>query len=259
MEIFHIAETADQADTAQAYSDPAGIADTEAISPDPVSTDQMEIMESEISGKQRVSCMASGFSVYGVAVIGRSADFETDGTTLVKYTGAEKRVAIPDGIETVGENAFEGNEAVEEIVIPDSVKYVRKRAFADMKNLRRLEIGRGLYQTAYDMFDDSLKLEDIQVDSRNTILHVEDGVLRSNHNVGSAYYPGGRKNKTYHVPADMLNLHFAGNPYLEEIDLSRSVWNVNLQSLPNLRKISVDQNSPYFCAVDDVQIGRAHV
>ena len=63
MEIFHIAETADQADTAQAYNDPAGIADTEAISPDPVSTDQMEIMESEISGKQRVSCVASGFSV----------------------------------------------------------------------------------------------------------------------------------------------------------------------------------------------------
>lgn len=271
MEIFHIAEPAELVDAVQTDNgladttdtDTAGMdpidtdsIDTEAPGAGPLSLDKLEIMETETSGKNRVSCVASGFSVYGVAVIGRSADFETDGTTLVKYTGAEKRVAIPDGIETVGENAFEGNEAVEEIVIPDSVKYVRKRAFADMKNLRRLEIGRGLYQTAYDMFDDSLKLEDIQVDSRNTILHVEDGVLRSNHNVGSAYYPGGRKNKTYHVPADMLNLHFAGNPYLEEIDLSRTVWNVNLQSLPNLRKISVDQNSPYFCAVDDVLYSR---
>lgn len=217
----------------------------------PENEEEIEVMESTDIGGQMVSCLADSFSVYGVAVIGRSADFETNGTTLLKYKGAEKRVVIPSGITIIGRQAFEMNDAVEEIIIPDTVVDIRDRAFASMENLRRLEIGSGLDTASGNMFADSLKLEEIQVNSRNQTFHVEDGVLRERY-ANRLYYPGGKKDRSYRIPEDVGYIDFVGNPYLEEIYISENVRSVNLQSLTNLSKISADENNPSFCVMDNV-------
>ena len=51
-----------------------------------------------------------------------ASDFQTQGSTLVKYRGTEERVTIPDTVEVVGESAFENNQKVQFVVIPKSVK-----------------------------------------------------------------------------------------------------------------------------------------
>ena len=46
-----------------------------------------------------------------------ASDFQTQGSTLVKYRGTEERVTIPDTVEVVGESAFENNQKVQFVVL----------------------------------------------------------------------------------------------------------------------------------------------
>lgn len=229
MEIFHIAENADQENE-----------------------DRLEIMETEISEKQRVSCAASSFSVYGVAVIGRSEDFIISGTTLLKYAGAEKRVVIPDGIEIVGSASFEGNKTVEEIIIPDSVMGIQDKAFADTANLRAITIGSGVFFVSYDMIVWTPKLETINVSQQNQHLYVENGILRERNSTSIQFYPGGKKDKRFVIPEGVKSMDFNKNAYIEEIYISRDVEQINLDYTMSLKNITVDENNSHFCVVDDV-------
>ena len=43
----------------------------------------------------------------------KSADFQTNGNVLVKYTGTDKEVTIPDYITVIGEEAFFENTTLE--------------------------------------------------------------------------------------------------------------------------------------------------
>ena len=54
--------------------------------------------------------LAAGLLLYRVAMVSNYENFEINGTKLIKYVGTEKRVVIPDGIETIGERAFEFNK-----------------------------------------------------------------------------------------------------------------------------------------------------
>lgn len=51
---------------------------------------------------------------------------------LLRYTGNEKVVKIPEGTRVIG-NFFNGNEGVEEIFIPESVEEIKETAFMDVK------------------------------------------------------------------------------------------------------------------------------
>jgi len=77
-------------------------------------------------------------------------DFQTQGSTLVKYRGTEERVTIPDTVEVVGESAFENNQKVQFVVIPKSVKRLDAYVFWGCNNLEEVVLGKGL--TAVDEY-----------------------------------------------------------------------------------------------------------
>ena len=79
-----------------------------------------------------------------------ASDFQTQGSTLVKYRGTEERVTIPDTVEVVGESAFENNQKVQFVVIPKSVKRLDAYVFWGCNNLEEVVLGRGL--TAVDEY-----------------------------------------------------------------------------------------------------------
>lgn len=79
-----------------------------------------------------------------------ASDFQTQGSTLVKYRGTEERVTIPDTVEVVGEIAFENNQKVQFVVIPKSVKRLDAYVFWGCNNLEEVVLGKGL--TAVDEY-----------------------------------------------------------------------------------------------------------
>lgn len=79
-----------------------------------------------------------------------ASDFQTQGSTLVKYRGTEERVTIPDTVEVVGESAFENNQKVQFVVIPKSVKLLDAYVFWGCNNLEEVVLGKGL--TAVDEY-----------------------------------------------------------------------------------------------------------
>ena len=79
-----------------------------------------------------------------------ASDFQTQGSTLVKYRGTEERVTIRDTVEVVGESAFENNQKVQFVVIPKSVKRLDAYVFWGCNNLEEVVLGKGL--TAVDEY-----------------------------------------------------------------------------------------------------------
>lgn len=51
-----------------------------------------------------------------------------------------ENLAVPDGVKSVSDCAFAGNENIKNLVLPESVVYAGVWAFRDMKNLNTLEI-----------------------------------------------------------------------------------------------------------------------
>lgn len=70
------------------------------------------------------------------------SDFEKspDGLTLVKYTGSETDVKVPDGIEIIGDGAFKGNATVETVSLPGTVTEIQNEAFAKCTALKKVTI-----------------------------------------------------------------------------------------------------------------------
>ena len=63
-----------------------------------------------------------------------------------------KKYAIPDGVETIAEEAFRGQPFIEEIVFPDSTTAIEKRAFANCGSLREVHLGKNLKKIGVESF-----------------------------------------------------------------------------------------------------------
>ena len=73
-----------------------------------------------------------------------SAGFEIEDGVLTKYTGDETEVVIPEGVVTIGKNAFYENKKITEIVMPDSVIKIDSNAFEGYTSLTNVTIPSGV-------------------------------------------------------------------------------------------------------------------
>lgn len=67
-------------------------------------------------------------------------DFIIKDGVLIKYTGSDPNVIIPDGIIEIGEEAFKSNKNLKTVVIPNGVTCVGVSAFENCENLTSVTI-----------------------------------------------------------------------------------------------------------------------
>jgi len=172
------------------------------------------------------------------------AGFEIDGTTLVKYTGGEKRVVIPDGIEVIGKYAFT-NASLEEVVIPDSVKVLESACFEETPQLRKVEMGSGVSEIGPFAFYNIPKLETFLVSELNQNYYVENNALIEKDGQWLIQYCVGSKETDYKIPDGVKSLggySFAGSENLETVTIPDSVESTSIKVFSdclNLKKVEV--------------------
>lgn len=88
------------------------------------------------------SAMADGFA-WGMGYYG---EMMTMGSYLVSYTPRKKntKVVIPDGISTIGVNAFRRCKDITEVTIPEGVKTIEGQAFSGCTQLKDISIPKSL-------------------------------------------------------------------------------------------------------------------
>ena len=94
-----------------------------------------------------------------------SAGFEIEDGVLTKYTGDETEVVIPEGVVTIGKNAFYENKKITEIVMPDSVIKIDSNAFEKCAKLKAISFSKNLESIGYKAFVRCKALKEIELPS----------------------------------------------------------------------------------------------
>lgn len=82
---------------------------------------------------------------------------------LVKYTGNEKMVVIPDGIHIIRDYVFYANNRMKKVIVPKTVKKIGENSFAYCSELYDVELEEGLEEIGEGAFMKCQSLESLKV------------------------------------------------------------------------------------------------
>ncbi len=80
------------------------------------------------------------------------SDFVIENGVLIKYTGKDSDVVIPDGVTSISWRAFEGCSSLTSVTIPDSVTKIGNEVFWGCRNLSNMAIGNGVTEIGDSKF-----------------------------------------------------------------------------------------------------------
>lgn len=106
-------------------------------------------------------------------------NFRLSGSILLKYLGTESRVIVPQGVTSIAEEAFAGNEAVDRVVLPDSLEEIGAGAFRDCVLLQTIEFPKALRRIGTGAFENCVKL--LRALFPDGLVQVEDKVFKHCH------------------------------------------------------------------------------
>ena len=102
-------------------------------------------------------------------------NFLISGTMLLKYLGAESRVAVPDGITVIAEEAFAGNETIDRVILPESLLEIGAGAFRDCLLLQTVSFPESLQRIGREAFENCVKL--LRISLPRTFKRLEQSVF----------------------------------------------------------------------------------
>ena len=89
-------------------------------------------------------------------------------------------LVIPEGIDSIGRNAFVGCHGLQTLTIPDGVKSIGSAAFYDCKNLVSVNIPSSLERVGWHCFDKSIGLKSVHISNLKAWCDIQFGTCVSN-------------------------------------------------------------------------------
>ncbi len=86
------------------------------------------------------------------------SDFYISGCILMRYSGHEERISVPNGIRIISEKCFMGNDRIDRIILPDSVEEIRDSAFRNCTSLQSIELSADLRKIGTSAFENCRQL-----------------------------------------------------------------------------------------------------
>ena len=156
-----------------------------------------------------------------------SVVYSEDGKTLLLVKDSHVlRFDIPQGVETIGCNAFVYCKDLVEVSIPDSVWEIGDQAFSGCGNLESVSVPASVICIGVDCFKDCDRLKAVHVDAENKVYASQDGVLFDKDFTVLLRYPAGKSGAHYDVPEGIVQVGwgaFEGSQALESVHIPSSV------------------------------------
>ena len=111
-----------------------------------------------------------------------------------------KNVTIPDSVTYIGHSAFNGCKNLTDIRIPDSVTRIDARAFESCESLTRVMIPDSVAEIGINPWRNCSRLVSFEISQDQPILEIIDGALCRKDNKELVCYPCGRKDSAYVIP-----------------------------------------------------------
>ena len=114
-------------------------------------------------------------------------DFKIKKGVLLKYHGADSHVVIPDGVTSIGTNAFYDCSGLTSVIIPDTVTNIEEKAFFCCSNLKSLKLPECLTSIEKNTFSYCMSLTDVKLPAHLT--HIKEGAFLRCYNLQSVTFP----------------------------------------------------------------------
>ena len=131
---------------------------------------------SESSGGISVSLIQGSGGVLIKVVEKMEAVWEVSGRTLIRYTGDDREIIIPDGVSEIAGNAFRGNKKITSVNIPNRIEKIGRRAFSGCTALQTVQIA-DIHIIDIYAFAGCTSLEDIFLPD-NTMVSITYGAFK---------------------------------------------------------------------------------
>lgn len=137
------------------------------------------------------------------------------------------KVTFPDSIKIICSNAFSCTRIMSTVSLPDSLIAIEDRAF-NRASLTNLIIPSSIKEIGEDVFS-FCSLENITVDSNNTVFSSNNGVLFNYEQTELIRYPSKKLDTFYEVPDTVLNIRccaFDNSKNLSKINIKNNVKSI---------------------------------
>lgn len=175
-------------------------------------------------------------------------DFIIENGVLKKYVGPGGDVVIPEGVASIGKDAFrEGKTEVpcstlrrgfdyksfreegslKSVTFPSSLRKIHDSAFQGCTALTALELPEELEEIGALAFFGCENLKEIRISESNPFFETIDGVLFRKQEKELLCYPAGKTDSSYTIPRGteaVASNAFSRTPALEEIVVPNTVW-----------------------------------
>lgn len=119
------------------------------------------------------------------------AVWEVSGSTLIRYTGDDCEIVIPDSISEIAKNAFRGNKKITSVIIPKKIEKMGGRVFSGCTALRTVKIA-DVHIIAPYAFSGCTSLQDVSLPD-NTMVSITYGAFKGCTSLKSFRVPKGVK------------------------------------------------------------------
>ncbi len=177
-------------------------------------------------------------------------DFEISNGILMKYTGNDRHVVIPNGVERLGSSVFWNCTNIEDVTIPNSVTNLGGDTFFSCENLRKLTIPHSVKMIGDNPFAICPKLDLV---NESPYFVLEDDVLYNKEKTQLIQYSIKKKDNIFKVPNSVISIGkhtFVNCHSLRKIIIPPSVRIIENNPFSNLPDMRLENNSPHFIFKD---------
>jgi hypothetical protein len=153
-------------------------------------------------------------------------------TSLIRYPPnlSSTSYTIPDGVQIIDNNAFQGCSSLASIIIPSSVQSITAGGFYKCTSLTSIFISSSVTSIAFDAFFGCSSLASIVVDSANTAYSSLNNVLFNKAQTILNQYACGLSSSSYTIPDGVTSITlgaFGLSSNLASITIPNSVTNIS--------------------------------